>query len=146
MQLNAQVTTQWQPGGQAWLVLLLTVNYSWLCPYPHTQRRPQLHRCQQSRFQLMHLGDCPHDHRYMIEPLFGLEGRPAHHRGHVAPATFPHRICVKWVPFVKLAVLAWKPCTFWAQNGVDFRPFRTTFSMIAAQIVVFILISPFPPF
>ena len=29
---------------------------------------------------------------------------------------------------------------------VDFRPFRTTFSMIAAQIVVFIVISSFPPF
>ena len=29
---------------------------------------------------------------------------------------------------------------------VYFRPFRTTFSMIVAQIVVFIVISPFPPF
>ena len=41
------------------------------------------------------------------------------------------RVCVKWVPFVKLAFSL---------------PFRTTFSMIVAQIVVFMVILPFPPF
>ena len=46
----------------------------------------------------------------------------------------------------QIGVLTWKPCTFWAQNGFIFGLFRTTFSMIVAQIVVFTVISPFPPF
>ena len=42
----------------------------------------------------------------------------------------------------QIGVFTWKPCTFWVENGLLFRPFRTTFSMIVAQIVVFIVISP----
>ena len=46
----------------------------------------------------------------------------------------------------QIGVLTWKPCTFWVQNGSIFGFFRTTFSMIVAQIVVFIVISTFSPF
>ena len=54
-------------------------------------------------------------------------------------------ICVKWVPFVKLAFSPGNRAHF-GPKWVYFRPFGTTFSMIVAQIVVFIVISPFPPF
>ena len=37
-------------------------------------------------------------------------------------------------------------CQILGPKWVYFRPFRTTFSMIVAQIVVFIVISPFPAF
>ena len=57
-----------------------------------------------------------------------------------------------------LPVYAWNGCHLsnWRSHletvhilgpkRVHFRPFRTTFSMIVAQIVVFIVISPLPPF
>ena len=38
----------------------------------------------------------------------------------------PPRICVKWVPFVKLVFLQQNGAFFGPKNG-HFRPFRTTF-------------------
>ena len=46
----------------------------------------------------------------------------------------------------QIGVLTWKTVHILGPTWVYFRPFRTTFSMIVAQIVVFIVISPFPPF
>ena len=57
----------------------------------------------------------------------------------------PPRICVKWVPFVKLAFSLGNRAHFGPKMGY-FRLFRTTFSTIVAQILVFTVISLFPPF
>ena len=57
----------------------------------------------------------------------------------------PLRMCVKWAPFVKLA-LSLGAVHILGPKWVCFWPFRTTFSMIVAQIVVFIVISLLPPF
>ena len=65
--------------------------------------------------------------------------------GATALTTHTTQICVKWVPFVKLAFSLGNRAHL-GPKWVHFRPFRTTFSMIVAQIVVFIVISPFPPF
>ena len=43
----------------------------------------------------------------------------------------------------QIGVLSWH---ILGPKWVYFRPFRTKFSMMVAQIVVFIVISPFPPF
>ena len=57
----------------------------------------------------------------------------------------PDCICVKWVPFVKLAFSLGNRAHFGSKMGL-FSAFRTAFSMIVAQTVVFIVISLFPPF
>ena len=47
----------------------------------------------------------------------------------------------------QIGVFTWKQTVhILGPKWVYFRPFRTTFSMIVAQIVVFIVISLFPPF
>ena len=68
-------------------------------------------------------------------PLFGLEGRPAKHRGLVAPATFPH-------PLPK-AHASWPRQTFRQTSWQLWLPFPQVTSLIVydcfVQVVILVL-------
>ena len=70
-------------------------------------------------------------------PLFGLEGRPAKHRGLVAPATFPH-------PLPK-AHASWPRQTFRQTSWQLWLPFPQVTSLIVyvcfVQVVILVLMT-----
>ena len=100
--------------------------------HTHTQRKRQVStHCLYIQRQAMARGDA------MQLPLFGLEGRPAKHRGLVAPATFPH-------PLPK-AHASWPRQTFRQTSWQLWLPFPQVTSLIVyvcfVQVVILVLMT-----
>ena len=136
---NKQVSTQCigQQANKPWPVLLLPITERQtmatgeaMQPPTHTERKRQVStHCLYIQRQAMARGDA------MQLPLFGLEGRPAKHRGLVAPATFPH-------PLPK-AHASWPRQTFRQTSWQLWLPFPQVTSLIVyvcfVQVVILVL-------